>query len=411
MTEILDRAKAAGCPVTHFEIAPPRPAGFYHRSATEFRDGGPIWINSLAQGFWMLTTHELCREMYQRPDIFCSDSITPQEPDQAFKLIPTNINPPEHKDYRAFLNPWFSPNAVRRAEDNIRSIARRLVEKLAPTGGSDVVQEFCLRLPTEAFLSIVGLPLEDSDDFVEWVEDFFRGFSGEEALERGDGEQPKMAAAVASIAGYMQGIIEDRRTDSRDPETDFFTAMVNYRIDGRLLTDDELQSMALLLVIAGLDTTRAHLGWLLFHLAQNPQDRQRMLDDPEIVPLAVEESLRYYAMIFGNGRKVAQDVTWHGAELKKGDMVFGLNTAANRDPAVYDEPDTFRVDRRVTSHLGFAAGPHRCLGSHFARAELRIAIEEFHRLIPNYAIAPGANLTERGVELSLHSLPLVWPTS
>jgi cytochrome P450 len=406
--DILARARAAGCPVTHFEIAPPRPAGFYHGKAVEFRDGGPIWMNTLAQGFWLLTSYELVRDMYRNPAVFTSDSITPHEPNQAFKLIPTNINPPDHRKYRSFLNPWFTPRAVAAREDDIRETARRIVAELAGGDGQDVVQAFCLVLPTEVFLKVVGLPVEDAPQFVEWVEDFFRGFSGEEGMERGDGQQPKMAAATAAIIAYIDEVVADRRANPRDPEVDFFSDMVRQTIDDRPISDEELQSLGLLLVIAGLDTTRAHLGWLLYHLATHPEDRRRMATDEAIIPTAVEESLRYYSMIFGNGRKVGQDVEWHGVTLREGDMVFGLNTAANRDPKVFEDPDTFKIDRVIKHHVGFADGPHKCLGLHLARAEMRVAMEEWHKLIPEYELVEGVALSERGVELSLHSLPLTW---
>ena len=408
--DILARAAAAGCPVVNHQIAMPREAGFYHRSASEFRDGGPIWINTLSQGFWMLTTHELVREMYHRPDIFTSDSITPQDPNPAYKMIPTNINPPDHKKYRDIIDPWFTPRVVRNREGDVRRIARRIVEEFAPTGHADVVQQFCMRLPTEVFLYWMGLPTEDHKIIVPWVETFFRGFSGEEALERGDGEQPLMWAAIGNIAGYIDDIIADRKVHPRDPEVDFFTYLAQSAIDDRPLTDEEIQGFALLLVIAGLDTTRAQLGWLLLHLATHPDDRRRVVAQPAIIPSAVEESLRLHAMIYGNGRKVGRDIDFHGVHLKAGDMVFGLNTAANRDPKLFPDPDTFVIDRQIKTQIGFAEGPHKCAGNHLARVELRIGMEEFHRLIPEYEIEPGAVLTERGLELSLHSLPLVWKT-
>lgn len=408
MDSVLERGKASGCPAMSLHFAQPQPAGFYHRKASELNAGAPIWINDNAQGYWVVTTHELVREIFQTPEIFGSESIVPSAPDQNFVLIPTNLDPPDNGPYRKFLDPWFTPRAVRAFEPQIRAIARRLVEELAPTGGDDVVQRFCLRLPTEAFMTMVGLPIKDIDSFVDWVEAFFRGYGGEEALARGDGQQPEMEAALASLDTYMRGIFADRLANPRDPETDFFTALVNFEIDGRRITEEQRQGVSLLLIIAGLDTTRAHLGWLLYHLAQNPEDRKRVQAEPELLPTAIEESLRLHAMIMGSGRKVRQDLHWHGVDLRKGDMVYALNTAANRDPAVYEDPDVFKVDRKITGHLGFAAGPHRCSGMHFARAELRIGIEEFHRLIPDYRIADGAELTERGVELSLHRLPLVW---
>lgn len=412
-TDILDRAKAAGCPIAHKNLAATQSVGYYHNLGRELRDGGPIWVNDVAQGYWMVTSFDLVREVYQTTDLFSSESLTPDRPQQDFTLIPTNIDPPEHKLYRGVMAPWFTPKAVQGFEDQMRSQAVELISSFADTGGREIVTEFCMQFPTLVFLSIVGLPEEEMPKFVGWVEAFLRGFTGEEALSRGDGQQPGMEAAIANILEHIQVTIEDRRDNPRYPDgdlPDFFTHLSEAEIDGRKLTDDELQNMGLLLVIGGLDTTRAHLGWMLWHLATHPEDRKRIVDEPELIPLAVEESLRYHAMVFGNARKVTRDIEWHGVQLRKGDMILASNLAANRDPNKFPSPDTFQLDRKVPYQVGFADGPHRCIGQHVARAEIRVAIEEWHKLIPEYELAPGAVLHERGMQLSLDNLPLVWPS-
>ena len=165
-----------------------------------------------------------------------------------------------------------------------------------------------------------------------------------------------------------------------------------------------------MLVLAGLDTTRGQLGYLFRHLAENPDDRHRLIAEPELIPSAVEESLRLYTIIFGDGRKVAQDTEFHGCPLNKGDMVYGLVSGANRDPRVYDRPDEFVVDRKANNHLGFAGGPHRCLGAHLARMVMQVAVEEWLKVIPDFEVASEAPLMERGggAMLTLLSLPLAW---
>ncbi len=141
-----------------------------------------------------------------------------------------------------------------------------------------------------------------------------------------------------------------------------------------------------MLVLAGLDTTRGQLGYLFRHLAENPDDRHRLIAEPELIPTAVEESLRMYTIIFGDGRKVAQDTEFHGCPLSKGDMVYGLVSGANRDPRVYENPDEFIVDRKANNHLGFAGGPHRCLGAHLARRVMQVAVEEWLKVIPDFEV-------------------------
>jgi cytochrome P450 len=183
------------------------------------------------------------------------------------------------------------------------------------------------------------------------------------------------------------------------------------RIDDRPLADVEVLDMLTVLVLAGLDTTRGELGYAFRHLAMHPEDRRRLIEEPELIPYAVEEFLRYYTIIFGDGRKVTRDFEFLGVQLKKGDMVYGLVSAANRDPAAYERAGEFVIDRKRNNHMGFANGPHRCLGMHLARREMQIAVEEWLRIIPDFWIATDDVLLERGggAMMTLLSLPLQWP--
>jgi cytochrome P450 len=146
------------------------------------------------------------------------------------------------------------------------------------------------------------------------------------------------------------------------------------------------------------------------HLAEHPEHRRRLIDEPDLIPSFVEEALRYYTIIFGDGRKVTRDIEFHGASLKKGDMVYGLVAAANRDPNHYERADEFVIDRKKNNHFGFASGPHRCLGMHIARRELAVAVEEWLRAIPDFRIATDEQLMERGGGnmTTLLELPLAW---
>jgi cytochrome P450 len=182
-------------------------------------------------------------------------------------------------------------------------------------------------------------------------------------------------------------------------------------MDGRPLGDTELLDMLVVLVLAGLDTTQASLGFLFRHLALHPEHRRQLVERPELIPSAVEESLRLYTIIFSDGRKVKADTEFYGVKLKKGDMVCGLVAGANRDPQVYDRAGEYVIDRTGNHHLGFAGGPHRCLGAHLARREMQIVVEEWLAVMPDFHLATddGA-LVERGggAMLALYSLPLAW---
>ncbi len=388
----------------HMDLSQNRPVGFHVAESSEARDMGSVLVNTYSQGFWVFTSQDILLQMFRQPDLFTNDSVQPHKSEGEFGLIPENTNPPMHRLYRALLNPWFSPAAVGRYEDTIRSIARRLVTKLAATEGADVVTEFALRLPTEAFLEFVGLPSDDADDLVAWADHIAVGVGG------GPEHHERTMAAVGNVMRYFTEVFADRRANPRDPETDFFSGIMAAEINGVPLTDQELHSISLLLLVAGLDTTRAHFGWLLHHFATNPDDRARVVANPALLPDAIEESLRFHSIVT-LGRRVSRDCEWNGLHLREGDMVQAHLGAANKDAAVYERPDEFILDRKPNKHLSFSSGVHRCMGSHLARAELRIGIEEFHRQIPHYRLPAGINLIERGYQLSLLSLPLEWPTT
>jgi cytochrome P450 len=392
------------CPVIHLDPSPPLEAGSYWAQADELRETSPAFFSTMAQGYWVFTRHEQVREIYKHPEIFSSESITPWEPEPAYRFIPTQIDPPEHIKYRQILNPWFSPGAVDRIDATARQVCRRLIEELAPTGGCDFIANFALRYPTEVFLTMLGAPGSDADLFVPWVDDFFKGFGGDPDGAAG------MGAALAGIRTYWVDAIAERRAEGEPRPGDLASHLLQATVDDRPLTDDEMLDMLTVLVLAGLDTTRAQLGYLFRHLALTPEHRHRLAAEPSLIPSAVEESLRVHTIIFGDGRKVTEDLDFHGCPLKKGDMVYALVAGANRDPRVFARAGEFVLDRSGNHHFGFAGGPHRCLGAHLARRELQIATSEWLQLIPDFEIAPDEELIERGggAMNALLALPLVW---
>ena len=388
----------------HGDFSRIRQAGSHWQWADQLREDSPLYFNTYAQGYWVFTRHDAVRDMYKNPQIFSSESITPWEPEPIYRFVPTQIDEPDHITYRRIVNAWFSPRAVDRAQPEIRGICRALVQKVAPTGGCDFVADFALRYPTAMFLRFIGLDTADTDQFVAWVEDFFGGFSGDPA-----GLEP-MARALDGIRQYWITVLGQRRGEPAPRDGDLASHLMHARFSGRPLTDAEILDMLTVLVLAGLDTTRGQLAYLFRHLAMHPDDRAALIADPQLIPSAVEESLRFYTIIFGDGRKVTRDVEFHGARLKKGDMVYGLVSGANRDPRAYERAGEFILDRKHNHHFGFAGGPHRCLGAHLARREMQIGVEEWLRLIPDFRVATDEELAERGggSMMTLTKLPLAW---
>ena len=409
MTDMATNLKAVdrdlgGCPVMHRDFAPEQAAGCHWELGDELRETSPVYFNTFAQGYWVFTRHDAVRDIYKTPELFSSESITPWQPNPVYRFVPTQIDAPDHIKYRRIVNPWFSPRAMDAAEPAMRALCRQLVEDVAPNGACDFVAQFGLRFPTEAFLSVAGVDPADADLFVPWVEDFFSGFSGDPAGAEA------MTNALTGIREYWVAALDERRGEAEPREGDLASHLLHSTFDDRALTDAELLDMLTVLVLAGLDTTRATLGYIFWHLATHPEHRRRLIDEPELIPTAVEEALRYYPIVFGDGRKVTRDAEFYGVQLKKGDMVYALVAGANRDPRAYEQADEFLVDRKRNNHMGFANGPHRCLGMHLARRELVLAVQEWLRVIPDFHIATDAELSERGggAMMTLTSLPLAW---
>jgi cytochrome P450 len=396
-----ERATRGACPVIEYDFVTPRPPLHFFTELDALREASPVYWNEWAgMGFWMLTRFAEVREAYQNPEVFCSDSVVVTDPEPAYKWIPTHVNPPEHLKYRHLLNARFSPTAVFDLEDANRAWCAQIVDDLVAKGECDFIAEFSGIFPTGVFLNILGLPWSDAPQFSQWVTEIFEGMADPTL-------QDQMYAAMAGVQDYFARTLADRHVSPRDPQTDFVSFLLQSEVDDRPVTDEEILNICGVLVLAGLDTMKCQLGLAFHHFATHPEDRQRLLDDPSLIPSTVEEILRTYAIVM-DGRKLAQDIDFHGCPMKKGDMVMLTLPAANRDPGNFENGQSFVMDRKHNAHVGFAAGPHRCLGSHLARQELALAIEEWHRRIPHYSIAPGAEVVAHGAQIGLMALPLVW---
>jgi cytochrome P450 len=286
---------------------------------------------------------------------------------------------------------------VGRLDSQVRERCIELIDPLVERGGCDFVRDFAQRFPTSIFMELMGLPSEDVDQFLVWEDAILH--SGDD-----DPDHSKALGAMFEVMGYFDELTTLRRAEPRD---DLVTAATNWTIDGQAIPQEDLLSMYLLMFMAGLDTVTTQLNYMWWHLARDEAGRRQIVDAPALIPSAVEELLRAYSFV-PPGRKVTQDVDFHGCPMKAGDMVLLPICAANRDPAVFDRPTEVILDRQDNNHLGFGAGPHRCLGSHLARRELRIAMEEWHARIPDYRLAEGLVVREHGGMFGIDNLSLIW---
>jgi cytochrome P450 len=331
------------------------------------------------EGFWLFTTYDDVASIFHQPDLFWNGIIDPDDdPGPLGESIPLGIDGERHRNWRRVLNPMLSPAFAKALEPAVRQLSNELIDKFIDRGTCDFISEFARPLPGTLFLRMMGWPVEDAEMFHGWINTILENAGDPSSLH-------KMIEAHEQQTAYMLGIITDRRANPRD---DFTTLLVNATIDDVAVSDEDLLSLFGLLLIAGLDTVQSVLGQSIVYMAEHPEFRKEMMEEPEVLPTAVEELLRWSAPAQPI-RVAAFPAEIDGAKIERGDLLHCPAMAANRDPKYFPDPDTPRLDRvDPKPHLTFGIGPHRCLGSHIARVELKAAFEEWHRRIPEYRVAP-----------------------
>jgi cytochrome P450 len=336
----------------------------------------------------------------RHPEIFSSETDMHLALGTERPMIPQQIDPPRQTKFRKILDSQFSRKRMLALEPELRRHARELIEAFAGDGRCEFNRAFAIPYPCAAFLRLMGLPLEDLDLFLEL----------KDAIIRPPGPPAEHAAARKEAGGRIYAYF-DRALDRRSAapaSDDVLSYFLRAEIDGVPLTREEMLDISFVFLLGGLDTVTATLGCSVLYLAENPAQRRRLVSQPEQSAGVVEELLRWETPVMGVTRLVKQDVELSGVRVAAGQVAFLLLGAANTDAAAF--ADAARVDfaRERNPHLAFGGGPHRCLGSHLARAELRVALEELHRRIPDYALAPGAApLVSFGIR-EVKPLPLVW---
>lgn len=396
---------ASGCPVSHTDYTIGRGAFETYTLLNSEREAHRFtWSTATDHGYWMFQRYDDVLEGLQRYEELNNDQPTAFTDDLAVTFMPQGINPPKHTDVRRLLNPYFSPAAVKRIEPLARKRVAEMIADVAPAKSTDMAGGFAILYPTELFLEIFGLPLQDGAKLLPWIEAIFGG-----ALKAGDASVDDATTANDNLNEYLREAIRERRENPLDPTTDLITRLIQGQVLDEPVPEDELITICMSTLAAGLDTTRSALGYIFYHLATHPEVREELLTDPSLWPRFIEESIRLYPLVIQVGRQATDDLEFDGLGIKKGDMVWLGIASANRDPRKFPNPDELDMHRRdLNHHLAFGAGQHRCLGMHLARRELVIALEEWHRQIPHYRISDGVELRERGGQLRLESLPLEW---
>jgi cytochrome P450 len=374
---------------TDFDHAEPEYNANAHEIWTELRGTCPVAHTDRYEGAWLPVTHEHVSQIAYDTEHFTSRSVivTTYRPFAEAPIgnaPPISSDPPFHHDARRLLLPAFAPKAIEPWEKDIRELCRQLIRDMGGTatagGVVDAAVQYAQHIPVSVIALMLGFPADDADLFRGFVHDVIEGINV---------EPEQRFAGFQRLAAYIEKQVLDHVENPRD---DLTTFLLNAKIYDQPLSIDHVRGSIVLLLIAGIDTTWSAIGASLLHLATHPEDRRRLVAQPELIPTAIEEFLRAYAPVT-MARLVKEDVEIGGCPMKVDDWVLLPFPAANLDPAAFDRADEVLIDRAENRHLAFGLGIHRCLGSNLARLELRVAVEEFLAAFPNFEIADSEAVT------------------
>jgi len=375
----------------------------------ELRENCPVAHSGRWGGSWMPTSYEDIFNIARDVQHFSSRNVlvapAGPPPDEAgaeaaaFQVgaPPITSDPPVHTWARRLLLPPFSTKAIARWEPETRELCRSLIAGFIGNGRADAAADYAQQIPPRVIASMLGISKDMANTFTDWV----RGF-----LEFGLTNADIRGEAARAILGFLRERIEERR---EQPGDNLISYLLESQVDGRPVPEPHVLGTCFLLLVAGIDTTWSSIGSALWHLAQHPEDRARLVNEPELVPVAVEELLRAYSPVT-MARVVAEDVEYAGCKMSAGDRVLMSFPAANRDPGKFPDADKVIIDRAENPHIAFGAGIHRCAGSNLARMEMRVSIEEWLARIPEYRLEDPDAVTWAGGQVrGPRSMPVVFP--
>ncbi|MGH7336244.1 MAG: cytochrome P450, partial [Myxococcota bacterium] len=372
---------------------------------------------------WVLTRYADAAEVLCNTSDFSSQSMSyPVRP-----WIPQAVDPPIHTAYRRILNPWFTAEAMSKLEPHLVQYAEELADRMLRKDAFDFVAEFADPFPTVIFCELAGFPASDYPRIMDWKNTIMHASDGhtrgreltrararELGLDLGGEDELPAATALAvrakaaqEVYAYLAKLLAARRAQ---PQDDLVSRLLAAKVDGeRPLTQEELEDTLFLLFMAGLDTVASALGLIVQGLARDEAKRREfvaLMEDPVRINPAIEELMRFHSFVL-LPRRLTRELSFHGALFRAQEPVLVPTQAANRDGGEFPNPNELDYARSPNRHLGFGLGPHRCLGIHLARRELRIGLQVFHRRLPDYRLDPTRRAVGFGGMKGLASLPLV----
>lgn len=343
----------------------------------ELREQCPMVHSEKWGGFWAFLDYQDVYDAEQVSEIFSSGAGKEVPPvEGSLPFIPIDYDPPQVQAYRKITLPLFSPGAAKALEPTFRQMATELIDEFIESGEADIISQLTTPLPARWILQMLGF---DETKWPEWVE-LIHTTVHDLALD-----PQKSGAAAAQIYANITAEIHKRRTDGYGD--DMLSTVMQAKVNDESLDDMQILGYAFLMLLGGMDTTSGLTGNALVRLEEQPELRQRLISEPELLLKATEEFLRHDTPSQGLPRIVTKDCEFNGQQFVKGDRVLLMFAAANRDPKVFDNPDDIDFDRVGNRHLAFGAGPHRCMGSNHARVMFQVMMSEILTRLPDYTIS------------------------
>jgi cytochrome P450 len=348
------------------------------------------------EGAWVATRYAECYKILQDWQSFSSNP-TPEGAEQLTGDMLVTLDPPRQQKFRKVLNPYFSPGRMKALRPQIQAETDRLLDDFIEHGAGDLAQVAWRQPGIVFFKYVLGMPTDDVGLCIELTDTALNG----------DTEEARMAA-WGGLYQHLHDAISART--GQPPRDDMIDVLLCAEIDEEKLSFGDIVTNAMLLVQAGLETTASAMSFAFHYLATHCNDRDRLAGDPDLLPRAVEEFIRFAGSIHGLPRTVAREVELSGHIFRPGESVFVNYASANRDAEVFPEPDRCILDRRDNRHLGFGAGVHRCLGSNLARLEFHVGLERVLSRMPDYTLTPGAEAVFHGnsVTRGFRQIPVVF---
>ena len=372
------------------------------------RDPAPVWKELRGRcpiahterwgGSWLPTRYEHLQQMVKMVPALSSASplVVPPSPEmieileaetekhgETSRTPPITSDPPRHRPYRRLIMPLFSPHAVEGYIPYTRTLCDRLIDGFIAEGRADAAADYAEQITPRVIAHILGIDPARAEEFVGWV----RG-----VLEIGLTEPEEMVRCRTAIRSFFQEMVTERR---KNPCGDAISMLIDSEAEGEKLTDYRILGMCSLLLIAGIDTTWSAISSSLYHFATHPEDQARLRAEPELLPTAVEELLRFYSPVT-MGRIVTEPVEIDGARMQEGDKVLLNFPGANRDPEAFERADEVVLDRERNRHMAFGLGIHRCAGSNLARMEMQVALRTWFERIGEFELEDADAVTWAG---------------